>query len=110
MGPIYDIGHISYYIIGYEGKSEMHQKACGRWIFHVRPYSFYFEMPQIQTFSFSVCGMAVFEFGAFQNKMNMASREKYIFHMLFWGISDYPAYDSYLLLRNRLLRSRLIMV
>ena len=27
--------------------------------------------------------MKVFDFGAFQIKMHMASREKYIFHMLF---------------------------
>ena len=39
--------------------------------------------------------MKLFESGAFQNKMHMASCEKYIFHMLFWDISDYPTYDSY---------------
>ena len=34
--------------------------------------------------------MKLFEFGEFQNKMHMASREKYIFHMLFWAFHDTP--------------------
>ena len=33
---------------------EMPQKACERCIFHVRPYAFYFEMPQNRRLSFSV--------------------------------------------------------
>ena len=34
--------------------------------------------------------MKLFEFGAFQNKMHMASREKYIFHMLLGAFHDTP--------------------
>ena len=34
--------------------------------------------------------MKLFDFGAFQNKMHMASREKYIFHMLFGAFHDTP--------------------
>ena len=34
--------------------------------------------------------LKVFEFGAFQNKMHMASREKYIFHTLFGAFHDIP--------------------
>ena len=103
----------------YAGYHEMPQKVCERCIFHVRPYAFYFEMPQNRTLPFSVhfsvhfsisfCKwekwgisknsniknrgiskkkhvtsfktrnepkMKVFDFGASQNKMHMASREK----------------------------------
>ena len=45
--------------------------------------------------------MKVFEFGAFQNKMHMASREKYIFHMLFGAFHDTPGIDSSLQFRNQ---------
>ena len=34
--------------------------------------------------------MKVFDFGAFQNKMHMASREKYIFHILFGAFHGTP--------------------
>ena len=34
--------------------------------------------------------MKLFEFGAFQNKMHMASREKYIFHILFGAFHGTP--------------------
>ena len=34
--------------------------------------------------------MKLFDFGAFQNKMHMASREKYIFHKLFGAFHDTP--------------------
>ena len=34
--------------------------------------------------------MKLFEFGAFQNEMHMASREKYIFNMLFEAFHDTP--------------------
>ena len=34
--------------------------------------------------------LKVFDFGAFQNKMHMASREKYIFHILFGAFHGTP--------------------
>ena len=34
--------------------------------------------------------MKIFDFGAFQNKMHMASREKYIFHILFGAFHGTP--------------------
>ena len=34
--------------------------------------------------------MKLFEFGAFQNKMHMGRREKYIVHMLFGAFHDTP--------------------
>ena len=34
--------------------------------------------------------MKLFEFGAFQNIIHMASREKYIFHTLFGAFHDTP--------------------
>ena len=34
--------------------------------------------------------MKVSDFGAFQNKMHMASREKYIFHILFGAFHGTP--------------------
>ena len=40
-------------IMIYAGYHEMPQKICERCIYHVRPYAFYFEMPQNRTLSFS---------------------------------------------------------
>ena len=40
-------------VINYAGYHEMPQKVCERCIFHVRPYAFYFEMPQNRRLSFS---------------------------------------------------------
>ena len=37
----------------------------------------------------------LFEFGALQNKMHMASRENYIFHMLFGAFHDTPGANNY---------------
>ena len=39
--------------------------------------------------------MKVFDFGAFQNKMHMASREKYIFHILFGAFHGTPRMMNY---------------
>ena len=87
----------------------MPQKACERCIFHVRPYVYFFEMPHFSFFILKMGKMShfekrhvtsfktrnepkmkFFEFGAFQNKMHMALREKYIFHMLFGVFHDTP--------------------
>ena len=38
----------------------------------------------------------VFDFGAFQNKMHMASREKYIFHILFGAFHGTPRIITYI--------------
>ena len=50
----------------------------------------FFEMPHFSQFQNSEPKMKVFDFGAFQNKMHMTSREKYIFHMLFGAFHDTP--------------------
>jgi len=94
----------------------MPQKACERCIFHVRPYAYFFwNVTNSNTSSFSIFlfqiwsrgfyifeksrdqisnrkieKLEVFEFVTFQKNMHMASREKYIFHMLFGAFHITP--------------------
>ena len=54
FGSLVDSKIPNFLEFNYAGYHEMPQKACERCIFHVMPYAFYFEMPQIRTISFSV--------------------------------------------------------
>ena len=51
--------------------------------------------------------MKVFDFGAFQNKMHMASREKYIFHILFEAFHGTPRRENSLLSKDDIISSKL---
>ena len=74
-----------------------------RLIFHFETsHVFFFEMPRLFMFEFfemphlshfqsrNEPKTKVFDFGAFQNKMHMASHAKYIFHILFGAFHGTP--------------------